>query len=118
MANSARGSVALQVGDKAYTLSYSVNAICELEDHFEGKPVAQIAETMNDQASVPMSTVRAVIWAGLIDHHPELTLKDAGNVASEAGIPACMNAVGRAFALAFPDAPKGAKPRPRKAVNG
>lgn len=108
MANPHRGSVALQAGEKAYTLSFSINAICELEDALD-KPVAQIAEGLRDERNVRMSTVRSVIWAALLDHHA-VSLEEAGAIASEAGIAACMEAVGRAFSLAFPEAKGRARP--------
>lgn len=114
MANPARGSVAFQVGERAYTMSFSVNALCELEELL-GMPVAQIAAGMEKAENVRMSTVRALVWAGLRDHHGDLQLKDAGEIATEAGIPACMEAVGKAFALAFPEAKADANPRKAKA---
>lgn len=114
MANSHRGSVALQAGDRAYTMSFSVNALCELEDHL-GQPVAKIAAGMNNPEDVRLTTVRALVWAGLRDHHPETDMKAAGEIASEAGIPACMDAVGKAFALAFPDQEAKDETRPPKA---
>lgn len=115
MANPHRGSVALQVGDRAYTLSFSVNALCELEDHL-GQPVAKIAETLNDPEAVRLTTVRALVWAALLDHHEDVDLRQAGHIATEATIPACMEAIGNAFHLAFPT-PAEAKEdaRPQKA---
>jgi hypothetical protein len=114
MANPSRGSVAFQVGERAYTMSFSVNALCELEDHL-GMPVAQIASGMEKAENVRMSTVRALIWAGLRDHHPDTQLKDAGALATEAGIPACMEAIGKAFALAFPEVKADENPQKAKA---
>ena len=114
MANPHRGSVALQVGDRAYTLSFSVNAICELEDAL-GQPVAKIAAGLNDPENVRMSTVRAIIWAALRDHHSEVDLKGAGEIATEAGIPACMEAIEKAFNLAFPEAKEDTRPQKAKA---
>jgi len=114
MANPHRGSVALQVGDRAYTLSFSVNALCELEDLL-GQPVAQIALSLNDPGNVRMSTVRALVWAALRDHHDETALKEAGQIATEAGVPACMEAIGKAFKLAFPEAEGKEVGRPPKA---
>ncbi|MFC0246791.1 GTA-gp10 family protein [Falsochrobactrum ovis] len=114
MANHYRGSVALQVGDQAYTLSFSVNALCELEDLLN-LPVAKIAATMNDAEDVRISTVRALVWGALRDHHSEIDLKGAGDIASTAGIPACMEAIGQAFRLAFPQEEAKGTARPRKA---
>src|SRR5690606_29421084 len=114
MANPHRGSVALQAGDQAFTLSFSVNALCELEDLLN-MPDSKIATTMNDPNSVRMSTVRALICGALRDHHPETDLQAAGDIASAAGIPACMEAVGKAFQLAFPQEEANSNQRPRKA---
>lgn len=114
MANPHRGAVTLQAGEEAYTLSFSINAICELEEALD-MPVAQIAERLRDEANIRMSTVRLVIWASLLDHH-KVGLSDAGEIATAAGIGPCMEAVGRAFSLAFPEARGNA--RPPKAAKG
>src|SRR5690606_20676187 len=114
MANPYRGSVALQVGDQAYTLSFSVNALCELEDLLE-MSVAKVGAIMNDPEGVRMTTVRALVWGALRDHHSEIDLKGAGDIASTAGIPACMEAIGKAFRLAFPREEAKGTVRPRKA---
>lgn len=114
MANPHRGQVALNAGGRDYNVSYSINALCELEDVL-GQPVAKIAASMNDPENVRMSAVRALVWAGLQDHHPEVTLREAGQIASEASIPVCMEAIGKAFQAAFPEQEEGAS-RPQKAV--
>jgi hypothetical protein len=114
MANPHRGQVALQAGERAYALSFSVNAICELEDAL-GQPVNQIARGMETPDQVRMSTIRALLWAALRDHHEDVGLKQAGEIATEAGVPAVMEAIGEAFRLAFPDQEASGSPRPRKA---
>lgn len=112
MANPSRGQVPLIAGDKEYRISYGVNALCELEDAF-GKSVQKIVdEDLSDDKNVRMSSVRKVIWAGLIDSEPDITVIEAGNIADLATIPVCMEAISKAFALAFPEA-KGPK-NPRK----
>lgn len=120
MANPHRGEVAFKAGDAEYKLSFSINALCELEDAL-GEGVNAVAAQLSDPASVRIKTVRAVLWAGLLDNHSGLSLDDAGRIMSDAGVPATMQAIGRAFAAAFPE-PKGeAKAngsRPPKAGNG
>lgn len=113
MANAHRGEVAL--GD--YTVSFSVNALADLEGELD-MPVAKIAETMNKPENVRIGTVRALLWAGLQDNH-DVDLKAAGRIATEVGIPAAMEAIGKAFSLAFPDAEgeKSARPPKAKAAN-
>lgn len=115
MANPYRGAVDLKVGDRLYTISFSVNAICELEEFFDGKPVGEIVAELGDGSQARMTTIRALIWAGLLDHHSDVDLKEAGKIASDIGVTPCMEAIGRALELAFPTAEAKAAPRPRKA---
>lgn len=115
MANPNRGEVALKVGDLEYKLSFSINAICELEDALD-MPVAKVAEALNDSANIRMSMIRTVVWAALRDRHEAVTIKEAGQIATDAGIPFVMEAIGKAFALAFPEAHgKGNPPKAAKA---
>jgi len=114
MANPHRGQVAITVGDLELTLSFSVNAICELEDALD-LPVSKIAEKLNDPENLRMSLVRTVIWAALQDSHPEIDMQTAGNIATVAGTAKIMEKVGEAFQIAFPDAQKGGASRPRRA---
>jgi hypothetical protein len=115
MSNPHRGSIALQAGDRAYTLSFSVNAICELEAELD-KPVTEIIAGIQDPKQLRLSSVRALVWAALRDHHEDVTIKDAGRITTDAGIQAAVEKVGEAFRLAFPEA-KG-KTNPPKAAEG
>ncbi len=111
MANPNRGGVAVRVDDEEWTFSFSVNALCELEDHL-GKPVTQIVASLGDPENLRISDVRALVWAGLLDYHDGITLRDAGDVASKVGTLTCLEKVGKALDLAFPT--KATK-NPRKA---
>lgn len=111
MANPHRGGVAVRVGDDEWTFSFSVNALCSLEDHLD-KPVTQIVASLGDQDNLRISDVRAIVWAALLDHHDGITLREAGDVASKVGTLICLEKVGKALDLAFPT--KGSK-NPRKA---
>jgi len=115
MANPHRGQVALAAGDATYTLCFSANALCELEDA-TGQAVTQITEKFNS-GGASMKLVRALVWAGLQDHHPDIDLKGAGRIITDAGMAPTMEAVGRAFELAFPDVEEGGS-RPPKAKAG
>lgn len=106
MGNSSRGSVALQVGDTAYTVSFSINALCELEDAF-GVTVQEVGALFGENAS--MKDVRKLARCALSDHHPDVSDKEAGKVVSDAGLPAFMDAVQKAFKLAFPEASDAGK---------
>ena len=110
MANPNRGGVAVRVGDDEWTFSFSMNALCELEDLLD-KPMAQIFASLEDEKNMRMSDVRALVWAALLDHKEGLTLREAGDVASKVGISVCLEKIGKAVAIAFPPA----KANPRKA---
>lgn len=114
MANPHRGEVALQAGDQTYTLSYSINAICDLEDAL-GKPVGHIMQSLNDEGGASMKTVRALVWAGLQDHH-DVDERAAGLIATEVGVTEIVQKIGDALKLAFPEREAGnSSTRPRKA---
>ncbi len=111
MANPNRGGVGVRVGDDEWVFSFSINALCELEDLLD-KPVAQIVVALGDADNMRISDVRAMVWAALLDHHEGITLKEAGGVASKIGTMDCLEKVGKALELAFPT--KAAR-NPRKA---
>lgn len=94
MANPHRGEVALTAGGKVYTLTFDINAVCELEEAL-GKGVSEIVSDMSR-----VSTVRAVLWAGLRHHH-KVTLEEAGDIMHTAGAAATAQAINKAMGLAF-----------------
>jgi hypothetical protein len=96
----AKGEVSIEADGKRYTLAFSINALCELEDKL-GESVADIGSLA--AKGKRFSTIRTVFWAGLHDHHPDLTLQDAGKIISAMGIEAADAAVAEAFGLAFPE---------------
>lgn len=116
MANAVRGQVSLKAGDTIYTLCLSANAMCSLEEH-TGRDIGDIASSLNEKG-VSMVLVRSLIWAALQDHHSDIDIKGAGNIITEAGMSACMEAIGLAFQRAFPDAEVKESPNPPKAKAG
>ncbi|SDP92508.1 Phage tail tube protein, GTA-gp10 [Phyllobacterium sp. YR620] len=116
MANPHRGQVAFKAGDSEYTLSFSINATCELEDHFD-LPIGKVAEKLQkNPAEVRMSDLRAFIWAALRDNHPEVDMIEAGRIATEAGVKPVITAITQCFIAAFPPAEAAKKPDPRRAA--
>lgn len=103
MANKERGEVSVEIDGKAYKLVYSTNALCELEDVLN-RNVNSITAEVQDQSKVRLKTLRAMFWAGLTEHHPEVDIKTAGDLMTVGGASAIMTKVGEAFRLAFPEA--------------
>lgn len=116
MANPHRGHIDLTAGEAVYRLSFSINALCELEDA-TGKSVNELVNEMNSP-NPRLSMIRTLLWGALRDHHEEVTLREAGEIAGEAGMQQTGEAVGKAFELAFPAAKEDPGSRPRKAGRG
>lgn len=130
MANPHRGEVAFEADGNSYTLRFSANAICELEEAtgrgalslmMEFQALEQprdakgkaLPETPAAQAErlgrIKMTTVRALFWAMLRDRQPEITLREAGELIEAAGgLIGVANLIARTFELSQPEAPNGA----------
>lgn len=103
MANPARGEVAFTVADTEYTLKYSTNAICELEERLD-KGLNVIVANMER-----LTTVRALLWAGLRAKHPDVTIQQAGELIDKVGMAQATEVIGKALTTAFPPAKDDAK---------
>lgn len=113
MANPHRGQVSLQAGDTTYKLCFSANALCELEDA-TGETVTEVAGKLNGQGA-SMKMLRTLVWAALQDEHSDIDLKGAGRVITDAGMAATMEAIGKAFEMAFPASEGSEHPTKAKA---
>lgn len=102
MANKHRGQVSFEADGKPYTLCYSTNALCELEGALNVS-ISEVGVMLADLGKMKMKTVRAVLWAGLTDNHPGITLTQAGDVADAITTGKAMELIGEAFKLAFGD---------------
>ena len=99
MANPNRGEVALVIDGATYTLLYSVNALCNLEDRM-GKPINEILATLGE--STGLKSLRTLLHCGLSQRHPEVTELIAGDLLSFGNSQAITAKIGDALALAFP----------------
>lgn len=118
MPNPHKGDIELKAGDATYVLRYSIDAICSLEDDLD-KGFPAIAAEMSDTAKVRISSVRQILLAGLREHHPELTLKQAGElIVSAGGAITVLGKIAEAFSAAFPEAEASGKKSPRQRANG
>lgn len=117
MANPHRGEVEISAAGKVYNLRFSANALCDLEEAL-GMGVSEIAASMG--SGMRVSVARAVFWCALRDNHPEVDERAAGHVMSDLGIVKAIEAVSKAFGLAFPNEESGdpRPPRPGNLANG
>lgn len=113
MANPHRGHVDLTAGGVVYRLVFNNNAICELENLMD-KPAQAIFEGLGNPGEIRIGVIRNLLWAGLREHHEELTLKDVSRVIDECGLAEAFEVVQEAIMLAFPPADEPADDRPTK----
>ena len=102
MGNPHKGEVEFTVGKKVYTLHFSINAMCELEEAMGGAGITELAMQMSDPSKFKLKDMRTMFWAGLRDHHEAMTAQDAGRLMNDLGMMEAMNLVAKAFTLAFP----------------
>lgn len=79
-----------------FKLVYDANAFCEIEDNIK-LTLGELHDAMSDPKKMSMKSVRGIFHGGLIRHHPDLTLADAGDIMSDAGMAEVMDAMKRAF---------------------
>ena len=109
MSNPTRGEIGFDAGGRHYRLVYSVNALCALEDKL-GEGAFSIAQMMSDPARMRIATVRTLFWAGLRDHHADMTEEAAGELMGAITIPIALEHVGAAMAAAFPADASASRP--------
>ena len=106
MANPHRGEVGVTIAGKPYTLVFTTNALCELEDALNRSAFAvfaEVAKATQDATVLRYSTLRAMLWAALRERHAGISLKEAGGMMEDFGIREVMGALVQAMAAAMPD---------------
>lgn len=100
MANPHKGEVEFKAGGDSYKLSYSANAIVELEDALD-MSVNAIGEKMQDRKTFRMGTLRTILQFGLIDHQPDVDAEKVKTIFKKLRPGDVLNLVTKAFDLAF-----------------
>jgi hypothetical protein len=109
VANPENGEVLIEVrgpnGEvkRGYVMRMNTNAICVLEQAM-GEHIHKLMPRIIDPG---MQDLRALLFAGLHERQPEMTIADAGDLIDQAGFEACANAVMEACTLGFPKGVKG-----------
>lgn len=114
MSNPHRGEVSFDDHGKSLVISYSTNAMCTLEEVFE-MSTPEIGELLSNTKSFRMTHLRQMFWVGLLDHHPQMTLDEAGLILSRQAPGETISLVTRAYELAFPPQEGGAARPPEAA---
>lgn len=125
MANPHKGEVDVEIEGRHYTLAFTANSICEIEDHLDrgwfdiasqmaswgpptdakGKPKKETEQEIRQRVSrIRMSLLRALFWGMLREHHPAITLRAAGYMMQNIGEPGgVLDLINRVFERSMPD---------------
>jgi hypothetical protein len=104
--NPLRGEAALQAGGKTYRLVFDANAFCFAESALAPMATDEIIGQIA-AGTANMGLLRAMVWAALQRHHPETHIMGAGEVMSDAGMPAVRTALASGLGSAFGLATEG-----------
>lgn len=115
--NPHKGEVTLEAGGQTYTLRLAANALVIAEELLD-KGVAEIADMLSDADGFRLGTARALLFAGLREHHPKMTIEDAGEIIGETGIPAVVTKLAESMQAAFARPEEGAPNPPQGAEAG
>ena len=110
MSNPYRGEANFEVEGQAYRVRFSWNSAAEYEEA-AGKP---LSDALLDIAREKLSarSLRAMIWAGLQEHHADVTLKDAGRLIDSMGRAEAQRVMAVALRYYFPELEEGADADP------
>ncbi len=109
-ANPVRGEVTFEAEGQTYRLVFSTNALAALEDRLD-KSVGEIGSMF--ETGLRLGHLRALMWAGLSDHHDVSELA-AGDLIDLIGHETAGEKIGQAFVLAFPEEDASGAARPQK----
>jgi hypothetical protein len=113
----AKGEVGFDADGERFTLSFSIDALCELEEA-AGCSMTKIGETWADPSKPQLRLVKIAFWAALTENHPGLSMADAGKLMAAIGFVQASRLVLEAFALAFPESAKEGAPLPLEIKGG
>lgn len=97
-----RKFVPLHTDEEMYSVRFSHNALVALEEE-SGLGVVRFAEKLA-AGDVSIRDIRIMLWAGLIEKHPEVSLHDTGKIMDEVGLQVATKVCTEAFFGAFPQA--------------
>jgi hypothetical protein len=113
--NKEKGEVVIKYSGEDYKLKYTTNSLCELEDE-TGMTVPEIMAYFSGEAKLGLKMLRAVLWAGLLEHHAtdSVTVQMAGKMIDELTSNVVLESVQSALIASFPE-PDGSKKKTMKA---
>jgi hypothetical protein len=111
-----KGEIGFDADGQHYTLVYSFNALCVMEQRLGRSPIAWMEALKSSPENMLFTDLRTLFWSGLGDYHPALTEADAGTIMTHVGFEKAAALAVEALNAAFPQAasrPLPGLPQPR-----
>lgn len=92
-------------GDEELKLRFTTNAMVAYEE-LMGAEFTSVMEHFRNATGgrIAFKVMRAILWAGLVEHQPDIKVSDAGGILDRVGLTEAMAKVSEAVQSAFPDA--------------
>ena len=101
MGNPLRAESEVVVEGKTYRLHFTWNAAATFEDA-SGRALSDaLMDLVRERLSA--KSLRAMLWAGLQKHHPDLTITEAGDLLGAMGRKEAIRLLGMALRYYFPE---------------
>ena len=101
----------IKIGNKSFNVHYGQNALCALEDALDESIDSIVKRFIS--AKVALKDFRAIVWAGLLKEHRNMTLDalgdicDAANVRFSDIVSPCFEELIASYERLIPDAENG-----------
>jgi len=99
--------VPVEIGGKTYNLKYDFNAFAVLEEKYGSiEEVFSRLREMGEKSGMPpylFSTIRALVWAGILHENESLSEKDIGSMLTLRNIAPIVEKVTEAIGRAMPE---------------
>jgi len=95
----------ISVGEKSYTLRFSVRAMAALQEHFGLHNLNDTAAKVYGLAKsgASLDDLVALLWAGLRTHHPAMSKQNVLDLVDDLGVDGLQLAIIEGLAAAAPD---------------
>jgi hypothetical protein len=110
MPNPLRGETTFEANGKEYRVRFNWNVAAEYELP-AGRPLSVGVQEILD-GKVSARSLRAMLWAGLQENHPEVSLKHAGEMLGAIGVKKGLDVMLEAVQYFYPAPDKDAPPDP------
>lgn len=111
-----RGEVTIESLGMTWRLKFGTGAMCRLEDWHQPSGISEIIGSVQTaKGGVRVSILVDMLFAGLLDNHPDVTRQAVIEIIDDIGRDAVLAPLGDAIKAAFPEKKEGAS-RPQTAT--